>query len=440
MAGGPMTLAATGCRSLDVLWLYQLADMNPRRLTHRAALNTLQQSVAGHRVLPWNCWHRVPQYIRETDFDLIVLDHNLLASRTAADFPARRKWLDWVSKTRAVRLAMPQDEYLWTRTLEDWFLELDIQVIFSAFGRDHAPRLYPRLVGKVAFEHCFTGYIYDEILRFGPDVVRPHAQRTLDIVYRARRLPYHLGARAQLKHAIGMAGREAASAAGLRHDIETGDHATVYGREWFEFIASARAILGTESGAGAIDERGDLARLEQDMRARDPALSFATFAAAMPEGWDGGPFFTIGPRHLEAAAAKTCQVLIEGAYDGVLEPDVHYVPVDERLERLPEVMERIRDPRETQPIAERAYRDIVLSGHYSYGALAASIERAVMPLLRSRSPRISAGTVRFHRARAGAQDVVGVRAPRFVYRVLARRARPILGALLALRRAVRRPH
>lgn len=435
--GGPATLASTGCRSLDVLWLYELADVNARRSTHAAALHTLDHSLAGHRVVAWNCWHQVPKHLREARFDLIVLDHNLLACRTREDFPLRRRWFEWIAATNAVRLATPQDEYLWTSTLEDWLLELDVHVIFSAFGRDHTDRLYPRLAGKVAFEHSFTGYLPGTLADRAPDLVRPHAERPLDIVYRARQLPYSLGARAQLKHTIGVAGREAARSAGLRCDIETGDFATLYGTAWFEFLASARATLGTESGAGAIDGRGDIARREAEMRRENPDLTFASFAATMPDGWDGLPLFTIGPRHLEAAAAKTCQVLIEGDYDGVLEAEVHYIPVDEELVRLPEAMERIQDTGETQAVAERTYRDIVLSGKYSYGALAAKIESAVIPLIR-RGSRTSQNVFRAHRAEARAHDVLCVRVPRFGYRFLRNHCRPLLAALIAVRGFVRR--
>jgi hypothetical protein len=436
--GGPRTLAATGCRSLDVLWLYELADINPRRSTHLAALRTLGHSLANHRVVPWNCWHRVPKHIRNTHFDLIVLDHNLLAIRVREDFPLRRGWLDWVSETNAIRVAMPQDEYLWTAILEEWLHDLDVQVIFSAFGPEHANRLYPSLCGRVAFEHSFTGYLYDSLLGYGPGVIRPHADRSLDVVYRARQLPFSLGARAQLKHSIGLAGRQAAAAAGLRYDIATGDQATVYGGAWFEFVASSRAILGTESGAGAIDGRGDIARAEKEMRATQPELSFQEFASAMPDGWDGASLFTIGPRHLEAAAAKTCQILVEGSYGGVLEPNVHYIPVDEHMERLPEAMERIRDPAESQLVAERAYRDIVLSGRYSYGALASQIERAVMPLVAPSSRTGRAHSWRALRMGSASWDRIAIRAPRFVYRTLERHARPALRALLALRRVGRR--
>ena len=44
-------------------------------------------------------------------------------------------------------------------------------------------------------------------------------------------------------------------------------------------------------------------------------------------GWDSYAFFAISPRHLEAVVTKTAQVLVEGSYSGVLEPERHYIPV-----------------------------------------------------------------------------------------------------------------
>src|SRR4029077_2007133 len=110
-------------------------------------------------------------------------------------------------------------------------------------------------------------------------------------------------------------------------DISTDPRDAVLGDRWFPFIASARAALGSDSGASAIARRGELATAERTMLAERPDLTFADFDAAMPAGWDGELPGSVGPRHLEAAAARTCQVLVEGHYDGVLEPDVHYLPV-----------------------------------------------------------------------------------------------------------------
>ena len=51
----------------------------------------------------------------------------------------------------------------------------------------------------------------------------------------------------------------------------------------------------------------------------------------MPSGWDSYAFFAISPRHLEAVITKTAQVLVEGRYSGVLEPESAAPVVIERV-------------------------------------------------------------------------------------------------------------
>ena len=67
-------------------------------------------------------------------------------------------------------------------------------------------------------------------------------------------------------------------------------------------------------------------------------------------------------------------MLVAGDYDGVLEPDVHYLPVRADFADADAVVERLGDHALLERLAERAHRDLVLSGRYGYAALAARIE------------------------------------------------------------------
>ena len=60
--------------------------------------------------------------------------------------------------------------------------------------------------------------------------------------------------------------------------------------------------------------------------------------------WEDGrlQLFAISPRHLEACATRTCQVLVEGEYSGVLRPGEHYIPVRKDLSNLDDVLEHDR--------------------------------------------------------------------------------------------------
>ena len=83
--------------------------------------------------------------------------------------------------------------------------------------------------------------------------------------------------------------------------------------------------------------------------------------------------FAISPRHFECAMTKTCQVLVEGDYQGVLEPGRHYIELKRDYSNLDEVIEKIQDRELCEQIAERAYEEVVASGKYTYRLLAEQV-------------------------------------------------------------------
>ena len=76
----------------------------------------------------------------------------------------------------------------------------------------------------------------------------------------------------------------------------------------------------------------------------------------------------ISPRHLECCATRTCQVLIEGEYNGILKAGIHYIPLKSDFSNLPEVFEKMKNKKLRNEIIERAYTDIVQSKKYTYRA------------------------------------------------------------------------
>ena len=180
-------------------------------------------------------------------------------------------------------------------------------------------------------ERSYTGFVDDRAAGAVETLPRPHAERTLDIVYRARNLPFHVGHHGQLKHRIAEIVDPAARAHGLRTDISTRIDDTKYGDAWFDFLASGRCVIGTESGSSALDPYGEMRRFEAVWRAEHPDATFEEFSALQPPGWDDYGFTAISPRLFEAAQTKTAQLLVEGEYDGILAADRHYVPLREDL-------------------------------------------------------------------------------------------------------------
>ena len=191
----------------------------------------------------------------------------------------------------ALKIAFPQDEYNHAHVLDDWLDDLGVDVVFSIYGPEHRERLYPRMAPPCPLRaRASRATSTSATASRQAGVVLPHARRPLDLAYRAEALPPRFGrlGQAKLRVADELApARAGGRAAGRRLDSTRRD--AILGDRWFAFVASARAVLGSESGASAIDRRGELVARERELLAERPGLTFEEFDAAMPAGWDGTP-------------------------------------------------------------------------------------------------------------------------------------------------------
>jgi hypothetical protein len=327
----------------------------------------------GLRIIYRNTTASTPPWLAWTAPDLCLLHTTFLCARWQYDFEEFRRMYRWVSALPCPKVALPQDEYDHAEVLDEWLCDLGVTSVYSCFGADKWGTLYPRLGQRAALHETLTGFIDEQAAAAIAGRICPHAQRPYDIVYRARNLPYWFGSHGQLKHRIADAARDAAGPLGLRTDISTREEDTVYGDGWLDFLMSGRAVIGVESGSSVLDARGQIRRRISQLLAEEPNLTFDEVDARMPAGWDSYAFFAVSPRHLEAVITKTAQVLVEGRYSCVLEPERHYIPVRCDLSNLDEALARLEDVEAVEAMTERAYRDVYLSGRNNLSAFADQI-------------------------------------------------------------------
>ena len=347
-----------------VLVLYRHDDPEHMTASIRRHLRVLDGR--GYEMEYVNALDDVSPALRLLGWDAIVLHTTFLTMRWHNEFYVWKWQFRWLSDSRAVKIAIPQDEYDHSEILDEWLYEIEPTVVLTNFDEDTRALLYPLTRHVASFDRCLTGYVDEEaVRRRAPSP--PLETRPLDVVYRARRLPFAFGRHGRLKHEIAVATIEAATPLGLRVDISTDPGDAIAGEAWFEFLESGRATVGTESGSSVLDRRGEVASAIAGLLQAHPDATFAEISAKLPAGWDGHAFYAIGPRHLEAVMTKTPQLLVRGRYDGVLEADEHYVPVEADLSDLAAALERSRDVVAMRELAERAYADIVESNRYTYG-------------------------------------------------------------------------
>jgi hypothetical protein len=417
---------------LRVLVLYR--SKTPLASATARHVRALERSGSRHEVTYYNAVHRTPEWLRFLRFDAVVLHATWLGMCSSPTFPLWKWSARWLADVERPKLALPQEEFDGAEVLDEWLYELGVTDVFSVFDEGRRAVLYPLMRDRARFHRCLACYVDEETAARLAGRQTPARDRPLGLVYRAKRLPFRFGSHGQLPRVLGEAVRARAEARGLACDISTRAEDTIR-TGWFEFLMSGRATIGCESGSSALDRRGEIRAAIDALLAEDPELSFEAVRTRLPPGWDDHAFFTVDARHLEAAMTGTAQILVEGGYDGILEPERHYLSVRRDLSNLDEVLERATDAHLLEHLAESAHADLVASGRYGYRRFAEQLE-AALPMRAAASSRLRRRVVD---AAVKAESAFDTHKPAWVARFLVRPRSTAAKAGAALRHAIVSP-
>jgi hypothetical protein len=151
------------------------------------------------------------------------------------------------------------------------------------------------------------------------------------------------------------------AARGLTVDIQ---RQRVGREEWNVFLNGCRAVIGAESGTYYLNERGRLLDRARAYNLKENTAAtfdevFRLFFAGQHREVSGK---SISSRHFEPIGARTCQILLEGHYNGILRPNEHYIPVKRDLSDIDTAIERFRDEPARHRMIEETY-DYVMANH-----------------------------------------------------------------------------
>lgn len=273
-----------------------------------------------------------------------------------------------LKQSRALKVLFLQDEYRNVRAFNEVMGDLGIELMFTCVAeKDHGIFYPPDLIPSLRATYTvLTGYIPSYLENSQPE---PLHRRTLDIAYRSRSLPYYLGDLAREKTIIAERFQQISLVYGFHSDISVREQDRIYGKQWVEFLKSARFVLGTPSGASVIDFLGDIGWNCDNYLRLHPDATYEEVKQRFFVDVDGKYVIdTVSPRIFESTALGSTMVMHEGFYGGILEPDRHYICVKKDYSNLNNVIDQMRDEKYCQQIANNAYQDLIASGKYSYQA------------------------------------------------------------------------
>lgn len=423
-----------------ILVLYYAARA-PLRRTIADHLNSIRR-YSGRPCIYVNLAVRpVPSWIHRLEISLVVFHTTLLATRWFPESLHRiGRRLGAIQRLACPRVAVPQDEFLNTDVLVDFLREFKVDHLLTCAQPDEWKTIYgPLMSAGVGLTQVLTGYLEPRTVRRIDQLAAGAGDRDIDVGYRSWKPEPWLGRHGMLKGWIAERFAEEGRRQGLRCDISTNPDDTLLGDDWYRFLLRCRFTIGVEGGASILDHDGRVRGCVNAYVSDHPDASFEEIERSCFPGLDGTfDLRAISPRHLEACATRTPQILIEGSYNGILEPWTHYFPLRSDFSNLGDAIDEIAHGDRGTQMAERAYRDVVASRRFTYESFVATLLASVaIPVPATRAARTAptraiAAWGRVADLLSWAEAWAHPRAKRIVTEVLRR-----LGLLEAARRARR---
>ncbi len=334
-----------------------------------------------HNVAYVNVGFSAPWWLlRRLKIDAVIFDTIFLSLHWAPEYFRQRSALCApVASLQCPKIAIVQDEFYNIDVVVEFLNRVGVTHVLTCSEEGDWSKLYSKLdLKRVQLRTVLTGYVDETCLRNRPMV--PLSKRPIDLGYRAWNNPYWLGEHGRQKVRVAQVVGEAARRRGLRVDINNPAALDfLVGEEWYGFLSRCRAVLGVEGGASVLDGDGSVKQRVEAYLAEHPAASFEeTREQCFPFRDHEIRLACLSPRHLEACVTRTCQLLVEGNYNGILKPLEHYIPIKSDYSNVEEVLDALQDDALVEGIVNRAYLDIVASGRWSYRAFVRDIEETII--------------------------------------------------------------
>lgn len=319
-----------------------------------------------------------PKYLKKIKFDLIVFSWPLLDKRyNRVLFERVIEKISFLKEYSCKKIALPQDEFVNMKDLCNFISYFGVNDIFSVTPESEWKKIYKTINEDVRIHSVLTGYLDDTVIKYVNRKAKTIRKDT-HIGYRAVATPIW-GEFNLLKSDIANRFNSHNRFDQIKTDIKLGFENLFYGNHWFNFLLRCKYIPGVEGGCRILDWDGSRMESISSFLSKTPDATYDDILRVVDKTNREGEIEVkaISPRHLEACLTKTCQVLIEGKYNGILKPWTHYIPLKENFSNFEEVIDIILEDKLREDIVNKAYEDIVISGSYTYRSFVEKVLGAI---------------------------------------------------------------
>lgn len=315
-------------------------------------------------------------------FDGIII-HNSLSYNVdnliSLDLSLKHKLCNF----NGLKVLMKQDENYRYKELAKYIGQTGFDLIFTCLSKEDIYKIYPPdITGNPKFVKMLTGYVTPTLRNFNSN----NYTRKIDIGYRGSIQPLSFGRLAYEKRKIGDDILRLCKDKNLILDISSQWEERLGAQAWLNFLSSCKSTLGVESGASVFDLYDDLE--ERCHRAqtkyglyRDDNNYADLYLSELKEIECLINYNQISPRHFEAAATKTLQIMYPGFYSGIFVKNRHYIELNRDYSNIDHVISIIQNDQLRTQIVDCAHDEIINNTDYWIETFIKKIDREISRLL-----------------------------------------------------------
>ena len=313
--------------------------------------------------------------LQQFKFDLIIFTSTFLSKLSTRKGKKRiDKYYKFIRESKSLKVGLPQDDYWCQRIKDNWFSQ-NLNIIISVFSKNYWNELYPLSIKNgVKIYKGHTNYLSPKKIEKYKSLKKNNFEDKIwDIVYRTAGESFYPNEIGFLKCNIGEDFKRFSKI--FKLNISNKEEDLLFGYKWLEFIASSKAILGSSSGSSVIIR--DIKHSDEIIKAKkNEKPNPIHFEKKYFNKNDRGFFLTdISPRNIEAGLCFTLQILTEGEYGGILEPNKDYFPLKTDFSNISDLIELLKDKKKVNRITQNCYETLVNSKSLKVERIVSIIEK-----------------------------------------------------------------
>lgn len=312
-------------------------------------------------------------------YDALII-HNTVSYNPKLLYALDKYHSQKIKDFKGLKIMIKQDDHYRTDEIIDFLSENNFDLLFSCLPKSEKEKVYPKnKLPNLKFVQILTGYVTDQ-MRTLPNI--PQEIRNIDIGYRGSLQPWSFGKLAYEKQQIGYVFQPICDKRNLKCNISSQWEDRIFGDNWFRFLSSCKAVLGVESGASVFDFTGEIEKKCKNYLKKHPRATFGEVENAILAPYEGKIYYNqISPRHFEAAACRTLQIMYEGRYSDIFVPYRHFLPLQRDLKNLDKILKLFNDLKERKKITKRTFEEIIMNDKYHYSTFVKQIDQAIKELI-----------------------------------------------------------